>query len=167
MRMSTPWRHLWWFVVSHISGCFWLFARKFWGEVGTYEWYFAIFWMQVEWWGHSEVVGTLKPYFLQSNSFEPFGGGDGKHLACTQPHPNEPHGEAFTTNNILYWCVHSGSLERWDGGISIVRNVWPKVNMKQCSSFNWHIETNSISCRICLQYWKYHSRSGGSPEEEE
>ena len=26
----------------------------------TYKWYFVILWMQVEWWGHSDVVVTLK-----------------------------------------------------------------------------------------------------------
>ena len=32
--------------------------------VGICEWYFLILWMQVESWGHSEVVRTLKPYLL-------------------------------------------------------------------------------------------------------
>ena len=38
--------------------------------MGTYEWYFVILQMQVEWRGHSEVVATLKPYLLSSKLFE-------------------------------------------------------------------------------------------------
>ena len=29
-----------------LSGCFWLFASKFWEMGGIYEWYFVILWMQ-------------------------------------------------------------------------------------------------------------------------
>ena len=40
----------------------WYFAPKFWEVVGTYERYFVILWMEVQWWGYHEVVWTLKPY---------------------------------------------------------------------------------------------------------
>ena len=40
---------------SRHSGCFWHFVLKFREVVRIYGWYFVILWMQVEWWGHSEV----------------------------------------------------------------------------------------------------------------
>ena len=49
---------------SRLNGWFRVLASKFWKGVGTYECYFVILWMQVEWWGNSEVVRTLKPYLL-------------------------------------------------------------------------------------------------------
>ena len=54
----------WWLLQSHLSGCFWPFAPEFWLVVGTFKWYFVILWMQVEWWRHSEMVGTLKSFLL-------------------------------------------------------------------------------------------------------
>ena len=45
---------------SHLSVCFRLLAPKFWEAVGIYECYFVTLWLQVEWWGHLEVVGTLR-----------------------------------------------------------------------------------------------------------
>ena len=44
---------------SHLGGCFSLFPQF----LGKW-WDFVIMLMYVEWWGHSEVVGTLKPYLL-------------------------------------------------------------------------------------------------------
>ena len=46
----------WWPVGSHLSGWFWLFAPKLWEVMGTYEWHFIILWMQVQWWGHSNLT---------------------------------------------------------------------------------------------------------------
>ena len=43
-----------WWLDSHLSGCFWLFAPKFWEVVGTYEWYFCSF-MNAAW-----VLGTIR-----------------------------------------------------------------------------------------------------------
>ena len=43
------------------------FAPKFSEVVGTYEWYFVILWMQVQWWGYHEVFGTLKHHLMQKN----------------------------------------------------------------------------------------------------
>ena len=31
----------WWLLWSHLSGCFWIFAQKFWEVVGTCERYFV------------------------------------------------------------------------------------------------------------------------------
>ena len=57
-------QHYIWWLEGHISGCFSLSAPKFGKAVGAYEWYFVILWMHIEWWGHPEVVGTLKPCIL-------------------------------------------------------------------------------------------------------
>lgn len=43
---------------SYCSGYFPLLAPKFWEVVGTYECYFVNLWLQVEWLGDSQVVGT-------------------------------------------------------------------------------------------------------------
>ena len=48
------------------------FASKFREVVETYEWYFVILWIQVQWWGYHELVRTLKPYLMQKNLFELF-----------------------------------------------------------------------------------------------
>ena len=50
---------------SHVSCCFWLFAPKFWEVMVIYECYFVTLWLQVEWWGHSEVVGI--PAVIEKN----------------------------------------------------------------------------------------------------
>ena len=50
--------------LSHLSGCFWLFAPKVWEVFWTFVWYFVILRMQVQWWGYLEVVGTLKLYLV-------------------------------------------------------------------------------------------------------
>ena len=66
--------------------------------VGTYEWYFVILWIHVEWWGHSEVVGTLNPYLL----FELFaltGGGDAKTSA-----------RSYLDHRVPTYNVHSSHL---------------------------------------------------------
>ena len=51
-----------WWLVSHLSGCFWLFAPKFWEVIHTYEWWFCSK-MNAAW-----MVGTV------------IGGGDTQHL---------------------------------------------------------------------------------------
>ena len=86
MDMNFPWLHLisqpnkpifvylciyfCWLVESLLCSCFCLpphptpSSPTFGKVVGICEWYFLILWMQVESWGHSEVVRTLKPYML-------------------------------------------------------------------------------------------------------
>ena len=49
---------------NHLSGCFGFLPQTFGKVEVTYECYFRILWMQIEWWGHSETVRTLKPYLL-------------------------------------------------------------------------------------------------------
>ena len=45
-----------WLLQSHLSGWFWLFFLESLGGGGDLWMVFIIVWMQVEWWGHKEVV---------------------------------------------------------------------------------------------------------------
>ena len=57
--------------------------------------------MQIQWWGHHEVVRTLKPYHMLKKLFELIAlkdDGDGKTLgsrAHTCTHAHVPPGETF------------------------------------------------------------------------
>ena len=42
-----------------------LLSKNFGDMVENYKWYFVILRMQVQWWGHHEVMGTTKPYLVQ------------------------------------------------------------------------------------------------------
>ena len=45
-----------------LSGCFWLFAPKFWEVGGPVNCHFVLKGIQLPWWWQCEVVGTFKPY---------------------------------------------------------------------------------------------------------
>ena len=64
--------------------------------------------MQAQWWGFYEVVGTLKPYYMQMSLFELIalkGDWDGKNFGHDHLYPgkracacaHEPPGKTFTT----------------------------------------------------------------------
>ena len=46
---------------SHLSRSFQLFGQKFWEVAGTYKCYFVTLLLQVEWWGHLEMVRHSNP----------------------------------------------------------------------------------------------------------
>ena len=71
---------------SHLSGCFWLFAPKFWEVAGTHKLFYCHS-MNV---GSGEcsggVAGTLKPYHVLMDLFELIplkDGGDTKTLGAS------------------------------------------------------------------------------------
>ena len=53
-----------------VVGCFLLYAPKFWEVAGTYEWYFVILWMQIQWW-ESGGEDTKTQHYAKI-LFEPF-----------------------------------------------------------------------------------------------
>ena len=69
--MSFSWDHWWLLTVTLVVVCGFL-PQNFWEVAGTYQWYFVILWMQVQWWAYYEVLGTFKPYLMQKNLFELF-----------------------------------------------------------------------------------------------
>ena len=84
----------------HLSGCFWLFALKFWEMAGTYEWWLCSKMNAARVGGVGGGRGT-QPLFAANKNFELFessGSGDAKTLS-TNPCAivNEPPGETFTT----------------------------------------------------------------------
>ena len=95
---------------THFSGCFWLFAPKFWGVGGTYECHFVVFLLHIEWWGHSNPACCNRKNlnFLHSQVVEH------KNISLT-PVP-EPPGKNFTifcligylSFVILFWSPIEG-----------------------------------------------------------
>ena len=67
--------------VAIIGGCCSVTLLKFWEMAWTYKWSIFTLSMQVKFCGHSEVVGTVNPYLLQSKTFTTFIGfyGDKSH----------------------------------------------------------------------------------------
>ena len=49
--------------------CF--FGVKLWEVIGTYEWHFAVLWIQIEWWGHSQAARLLQHLFLPLRPLTP------------------------------------------------------------------------------------------------
>ena len=68
MKIYNEFRKLVALAKRHLSGCFLLFASKFWELVGTYVQYFFIIECSLSGW----VLGTFEPYLLQSNLYGHF-----------------------------------------------------------------------------------------------
>ena len=62
----------------------------------TYEWFFVILEMQIQWWGYYEVVGTFKPYLIPKSLFQLFVAGCECSCIVMPLLVPEPRGETFT-----------------------------------------------------------------------
>ena len=77
-----------------LYGCFWLLSQNFGRWLGSYEWYFVILWIQVQWWKYHDVLGTIK-LLVELFSLTGVGIRTLRVLALAP----EPPGETFT----IFW----------------------------------------------------------------
>ena len=108
---------------SHLNSCFWPFDPKFCEMVGTYEWYFVILWMQVEWWDSMRWWGHSTPTICKKNLFELFAAVMQKLQAWTLT-PGCEHLRHWLHQDPPLWNFHINFFYIWRIHIEKISTIW-------------------------------------------